>query len=188
MTSTTPIVAMPGPSVFFLPDVISRFVSSRPNVTASLITKSSNQVQDIIALQQDNLGLADLSLIENDLSSLVEHRRTPFECLCAVPADDLLSKKTMISPLDLDGKPLATLDHDHSTFKQTKEAFVVAGATFNPRFVTEYFIPLMTFVESGLACAIIDPISAQSYRLYRGAEQKVILCRSFPKLSWYLRS
>jgi DNA-binding transcriptional LysR family regulator len=161
------VVSMPGPSVFLLPHLIGRFVTGRDDVRVSLITRSSFQVQQLVSVQQYDVGLADLGLDAAAESPLVDHDVMRFECLCALRADDPIAQKELVTARDLDGKPLATLYTDHSTFTQTKRAFDEMGARFNMRFETQYFIPLFTFVEQGLAYSIVDPLSAESYRIYR---------------------
>ena len=163
------VVSMPGPSVFLLPDLIGRFVTGRDDVRVSLITRSSFQVQQLVSVQQYDVGLADLGLDAAAESPLVDHDVMRFECLCALRADDPIAKKKTVTAGDLDGKPMATLYTDHSTFTQTKRAFDEMGARFNMRFEAQYFIPLFTFVEQGLAYSIVDPLSAESYRIYRSS-------------------
>jgi DNA-binding transcriptional LysR family regulator len=91
-----------------------------------------------------------------------------------VPAGDPLADKETITAGDLEGKPLDTLYTDHPTYRHTKEALEAADASFNGRFETQYFIPLFTFVERGLACSIVDPLSAESYKLYREDDRRIV--------------
>jgi len=53
------IVAMPGPSIFFLPDLISRFTQGRDDLRCSLISRGSEEVFQLVAAQQYELGIAD---------------------------------------------------------------------------------------------------------------------------------
>lgn len=179
---TLRIVAMPGPSVFLLPALISRFVAGREGIKVSLISRSSPQVQQLVSVQQYDLGLADLGSAAPGDSALVTHDIERFECLCALPANDPLARQAAITAADLSGKPMATLYTDHPTFAQTKAAFAAMGAEFNASFETQYFIPLLTFVERALAYAVIDPLSAESYRLYRQAERSVVFRPFSPKV------
>jgi DNA-binding transcriptional LysR family regulator len=168
------IVSMPGPSVFLLPDMIARFVEGHDDVEVSLLTRSSTDVPPLIAAQQFDIGLADVGFMGATASLLVNHEIVRFECLCAMHAGDPLAGKETITARDLDGKPIATLYTDHPTYDQTKIAWETIGASFNKRFETQYFIPLFTFVERGLAYSIVDPLSAESYKLYREDEQRIV--------------
>ncbi len=171
---TIRIVSMAGPSVFMLPDLIGRFVEGREQVQVSLITRSSIQVQQLISVQQYDMGLADLGFVSAARSPLVDHEVMTFECLCAMPAGDPLADKGCVTAADLDGKPMATLYPDHPTFTQTEAAFAEMGARLNGRFETVYFIPMFTYVERGLAYAVVDPLSAESYKQFNGGEPRIV--------------
>ena len=176
------VVSMPGPAVFLLPALISRFVGGRGGIQTSLISRSSPQVQQLVSVQQYDVGLADLGIGGAPDSALVTHEVINLECLCAMRMDDPLAAKATITPADLDGRPLATLAAEHPTFSQTKAAFETQGAALNMCFETQYFLPLFTFIEDGLAYAVVDPLSAESYRLYRAADQRVIFRPFSPKV------
>jgi DNA-binding transcriptional LysR family regulator len=179
---TIRVVSMPGPAVFLLPALISRFVEGRHGIKAALISRSSQQVQQLVSVQQYDVGLADLGLAGATESALVSHDVVRCECRCALPLGDPLAEKDAITASDLDSKPMAALYADHPTFAQTKAAFEEMGAVFNPCFETQYFIPLFTFVERGLAYSIVDPLSAESYRIYRGDDQKLVFRPFRPKV------
>lgn len=161
------IVTMPGPSVFVLPELISRFVKSRSNVRIKLTTRSSPQVHQLLSTQQHDVGLADIGSAQFEDSALVNDEAVHFECLCAMRVDDPLACLPAVTASDLDGKPMAALHNDHETYAHTERAFRDAGSAFNLRFQTQYFIPLLTFVEAGQAYSIVDPLSAESYRIWR---------------------
>ena len=42
------------------------------------------------------------------------------------------------------------------------------------RFETVYFIPMFTYLERGLAYAVVDPLSAESYKLFSGNEPRIV--------------
>ncbi len=48
------------------------------------------------------------------------------------------------------------------------------GARLNVRFETVYFIPMFTYVERGLAYAVVDPLSAESYKLFSRGEPSIV--------------
>ena len=179
---TIRMVSMPGPGTFLLPDLISRFVDGRDGIKAELISRSSPQVQQLVSVQQYDVGLADLGLAGETESPLVSHDVIHFECLCALRSDDPLAEQSGITARDLNNQPMATLYAAHPTYLHTKAAFEEAGAAFNPCFETQYFIPLFTFVEQRLAYSIVDPLSAESYRIYRGENQTLVFRPFRPKV------
>ncbi|MCP4074076.1 MAG: LysR family transcriptional regulator [Hyphomicrobiales bacterium] len=177
------IVAMPGPSAFLLPQLISQFVDGRDGIKVQLVTRSSPQVHQLMASQYYDLGLADQEMSGGVESALIEHHSFPCNCLCAVPKNSPLASKETISAADLDGIPLAVLQPDHVTRVTLKESFQRKRAALNIRFETQYFVPLFTFVENGQACSIVDPLSAKSYQLYRENGGKIAFRRFVPNFS-----
>ena len=168
------IVCMPGPSVFFMPDLIDNFLKKRSEVKISLITKSSSNIESLISTQQYDMGFADMNQLEESHSNLINYERISIPCLCALNVNDPLSAKAQIDARDLDNKPLAALYEDHSTRLQTETAFATAKSTLNICFQAQYFIPLLTFIERGRACAVVDLLSAISYQLYRPENPQIV--------------
>lgn len=161
------IVSMPGPSVFLLPELVARLARDRPDVRVTLISRSSDAVVQLVAAQRYDLGLADAQALDVEQTGLVVARHFRFDGLCAVPRMHPLAERESVGPQDLAGEPLATLYPEHATRRLTENAFADAGLTLQPRFTAQYFLPLLSYVEQGLACAIVDSLSAESYRLYR---------------------
>lgn len=176
------IVAMTGPSVFFLPQLISDFVSSREKVNVSLFSHSSFQTQQLLSAQRYDVGIIDTLPDMSSGPSLIEYDSVDYSCVCAVPMDDPLAVQDFISVEDLNAKPLAMLSESHSVSQQLKDNFVQQGVELNRRFETQYFIPQLTFVEQGLAYAVVDPLTVKSYHLYRQESKRVIFRPFFPKI------
>lgn len=168
------IVSMPGPSVFLLPDLISQHVGGQPEVKATLLSRSSDAVYQLVGAQQFDLGIADHDPKRQVQASLVKSDIFRFECLTALHVDDPLAARSVITPSDLDGKPMANLYQEHHSFELITDIFTSAGCRLIPRFVTQYFIPLLTYVERGQASAIIDPLTIETYQRFRGETGKVV--------------
>jgi len=178
------IVSMPGPSVFLLPELVSSFVAGRDEIKVSLLSRSSFQVQQLLSAQRYDVGLADIEPDAELASALVNHDLMRFSCLCALPEHDALAQQGAVSAEDLCGKPLATLYDNHPTHRQLRRVFDDRGLTFNRRFETQYFVPLLTFVERNLAYAVIDPLSAESYRIYRGDAGSLVFRPFSPEIAF----
>lgn len=168
------MVSMPGPSVVLIPRLMARFASTRAGLNIALLTRSSAQVRHLIATQQFDVGLADWSDEDIPDNGLLTHDRVTLNCVCALPAYDPLAARPVITPQALHGRDLAALFPGHVTYRMTSQAFAQAGVAFKPRFETQYFYPLLSFVEAGLACAIIDRLSSESYRLANPQSEKVV--------------
>ncbi|MEP3350993.1 MAG: LysR family transcriptional regulator [Marinomonas sp.] len=166
------MVAMISPSIFFLPQLISRFVQNKEHVDVSLFSHSSFQAQQLMSAQRYDVGLVDH--VESVAPSLIHHDPLDFKCVCAVPASDPLAQNTTICAQDLDNKPLAMLDGSHAIHKQLESIFKTNDLTLNKRFETQYFLPQLSFVENGLACAIVDPITVASYQANSRNQDQIV--------------
>ena len=168
------IASMPGPSVFFLPNLIARHGVEQPNVRTNVVSRSSEGVYRLMSGQRHDIGLADYSPELSAEASLIDSEVFEFRCLCILPADHHLVGLDTITPPDLDGIPLATLGAEHAVHTEIRNAFAQFGLQPNIRHMAQYFLPLLNFVEQGLACAIVDPISAESWRVFKGESRSCI--------------
>lgn len=168
------IVAMLGPSLFFLPRVISEFVEDKDDVDVSLFSHNSFQAQQLVSSQCYDIGVVDFMNDCGASSALLHQERIDYECVCAIPSDDPLADKTSISASDLDGKPLALLAESHDISEKLRVAFDERGLKLNRRFETKFFIPQLLFVENSLAYAIVDPITVESYKNHFKSSEKIV--------------
>ena len=178
------IACMPGPSVFLLPNMVADFALEKPDIECSLISRSSEAVFQLVAAQRYDLGIADHIVGKVDSTSLVSERHFHFDCLCAIPKGDKLAQKSVIKPRDLDNKPLATLFEGHEIHTNLRRVFSDTGQRLNLKFTTQYFIPLLTYVEKQIAYAIVDPIAVESYRLSRSTDQGLVFKPFSPVLRY----
>ena len=161
------VASMPGPSVFLIPELVAQHGLDHHDVKATMVSRSSDAVYQLIAAQQYDLGIADYDPDAPAETALIASQVFRFKCLCAVPADDKLAKKSVVTAKDLNRRKLATLYNEHPIYGRVEKAFSARDSEMNVRFMTQNFIPLLTFVEKGIACAIVDPVAAESYRLYK---------------------
>lgn len=166
------IVAMPGPSSHLLPEFISRFVTGKPDVRVTLATRSSPQVRSLVASGSFDIGFCDMTRFRGD-RKLYAAEELPSNCLCAVPASHPLAQRDVITAADLNGLPMGALQPDHNTYQATSLAFQQAGAEFNLRYDAQYFLPLFHFIAAGQACAVVDVLSAESYRCSNADDGKI---------------
>ncbi|WP_290698430.1 LysR family transcriptional regulator [Amphritea sp.] len=157
------IGCMPGPSNFFIPEILADYLEEHPNVQASLQTRTSDSVVEWIASNQYDLGLAEMSMHQ-----LNGGRNQMFEllCTCAIPANHPLAEHEVITPAMLDEEPMITLHPDHMIFHDLMQLFEASGLRMNVCLQTRFFIPALKFVERGLGVCVLDPISAFSYTTY----------------------
>jgi DNA-binding transcriptional LysR family regulator len=173
--STLRIASMPGPAVTWVPDLMSRFAAANPDVRFVMLSRASTVLRQLIANQSVDVAIIDLGVDESILEKpLVEAERYTMNCVCAVRGDDPLADKEIISPRDLDSRPMALLLPNHLVNRRCRKAFHDAGAALNTRFQTESFIPHLTLVENGSACSILSPLTAAAYAIQSGNSGKVV--------------
>lgn len=153
------IACHPAASGFFMPRVLAGFLDGRPGVEAALMMRSSAVVEDLVASQEYDIGLAETPAPRASIRT--EDFALP--CLLALPADSPLATRDSIGPTDLDGHPMATLFDAHHTWQATRAAFDQAGARLNRRFVLQTFLPALELVAAGLCCTLSDRITAASH-------------------------
>jgi len=173
------VACHPAASGFFMPRVLTGFLSERPDVEVALMMRSSRVIEELVASQQFDVGFAETPRPRDAIS------QTDFdlECVCVLAADDALAGKAIISPADLDGADLAMLFSEHETFQQTRKAFDDAGCSFRRRFELQTFLPGLQFVASGMCYMICDMITAHGF-LQRGDADMPLVFRPFrPRIS-----
>jgi len=176
------VASMPGPAAFLLPRLIADHDVDHPGTQTTLVSRSSPAVYQLTAAQQYDVGIADHRLTGIANSTMLDSEIVSFECVCAVPSSSPLAALPAISPRDLNGLPMGSLLEHHATSRLLVAAFLNADAILNIRYTTQYFMPLLNFVERGTAHVVLDPLSAESYRLYRGEKAGVVFRPFLPTI------
>ena len=174
------IACMPVHAEKLVPQLLSRFVKNRRDVSVSLISRNSERVYKLLASQRFDLGFAEV-MTE---SPLVDADEMAMDCVCAVPIDDPLSKKQVITPTDLDGRAMASFLPQHFIPRRLHEIFEADGREFRVRFETQNAASQYVFIEDGLACAMMSPLSAQNYRLTRPRGMRIAFVPFRPKVPY----
>lgn len=156
------IGCMPGPSNFFLPDLVADFLDTHPKVRVSMQTRTSEGVREWTASAQYDIGLAEVGAHEPS----VEQDAFVLPCVCAISVDHPLSGEPVLTPRLLDKQPMITLYPDNNIFHELDKGFDAAKAQMNVRLQTRFFIPALRFVERNLGACVMDPISVASYCSY----------------------
>lgn len=167
------IATMPGPSVFFLPNLIANHGLDHPNVRTNVVSRSSEGVYRLMAGQRYDIGLADYIPEFSTEATLINTDLFEFRCLCVVLESHPLATNDTVTPQDLSGVTMATLGEEHAVHGEIHRVFAQFNFQPNIRHTTQYFLSLFTYVEQGLACAIVDPVSLESYRLHKNGDVRL---------------
>ncbi len=169
------IASMPGPSVYYLPDTIASYTQDNSEIKATLASRSTDAVINLVATQQYDIGICDNHPDLQKESGLLSTEILQYPCVVALHAEDELAGEKRIRLQQLDNKPMGILFDDHASHQQIKDAFNQSQLTLNTVFSTQYFLPLLTYVEQDLACAIVDPLTAKSYTKSRSVGDRKIV-------------
>ncbi len=154
------IACLPVFAESLMPRLIAQFVKNRKDVSISLVSHTSERVYERLASQQFDMGFAEVTTD----SPLVDSHEFAMNCVCAVSANDALANKTVITPADLDGKAMASFLPSHFIRQRLHEIFDKEGLQMRVRFEMQNAASQFAFIEEGLACAIMSPLSSQNYK------------------------
>ena len=89
------IACHPASSGFFLPKVLAEFLRGRPDVKADLMMRTSQVVEDMIASQEYDIGLAETPLERSSFNI----ESFDLECVIALPEADPLANNDILTPI-----------------------------------------------------------------------------------------
>lgn len=155
------VAAAPALALSFLPRVTAQFLRERPQAQITLLLESSSSVVEMVIGQRCDVGFAILAM---NTPSTHGEPLVATSMVCAVPAGHRLADRTVVTPTDLKGEHFASFPRMLDTRLQVDGLFVAHGVQRTLRFETQVSHGLCSFVESGLAVALVDPITASEYR------------------------
>lgn len=173
------IACHPAASSVFLPGLMTRFLRGRDELDVSLIMRSSDVIEDLIASQQFDVGFSETP----QPRASIKQTDYDLECVCVLPAGDPLATAEVVTPNDLDGRPMAVLFEEHGTAVQTEAAFRAAGCRFNKRLELRTFLPGLQFVAAGVCVMVCDMITAYSHLLQAPEAARLAIRRFRPRIS-----
>jgi DNA-binding transcriptional LysR family regulator len=154
------VACLPGAAFELLPRIIAEFIRDRPEVTVSLQPRSSQKVKEWISAQLFDIAMAELPADD----PAIEVEELSIECVCVMPEGHGLAARPFITPGDLDGVPMVSLNRDHMTSFRIEEAFQAAAVRRQVRIETRLFLPLCVLVREGAGVGICDPLTVHDFR------------------------
>ncbi len=174
------IACMPVHSENLIPTLISRFVKDRDDVSITLVSQSSPRVYERVASQQFDVGFAEMATE----SPLVDTEEIHMDCVCAVPVADPLAKKAEITPADIGDRAMACFLPWHFLRRELRALFEAEGLSFQVRFETQNAASQYVFIEEGLACAVMSPLSARDYQTTCAGPERIAFVPFRPRLPY----
>lgn len=152
------IAAMPALGNGVLPRFLAGFLQDKPNVQASLNGLPSSMVIEAVASGQADIGYADGPLERPGFS--IETRS--YRAVVAMPEHHRLVQKRIITPADLAGERMITLEP--GTIFAMRVEVALAGIPRSSSIETRLSHTALNLVAANAGITIIDPTSASEFK------------------------
>ena len=150
------IATNPSPGIAWLPRIVAAFRRERPDVTLTLLTRSSREVRDLTAARAFDLGIAEPPFDRTDTVL----RRYRFAAVAALRPDHPLAPHRILTPTLLDGREVIGMLPSHGTSPRLADAFAEADARLRVVARCEFFATALNLAAEGVGVCLSDPISA----------------------------
>lgn len=162
-TGSLNLAAMPGPSAYIFPKFISENVTTDPQFSTSIASRSTPQIRELASTQSIDFGFSDF---DEPVGNNAQYTTQIISanCYCALHKDHPLAAKDKISVADLDAEPIGKLHGDHPLTRKLQHAFDAEGARFTSSIAAQFFLPLIPFIALGHCCTILDPLTLATER------------------------
>ena len=176
------VLSIAGPSLFFLPSLINKFVPALSQVKVSLMAWNSPNIVNWISNHQAGVGLVEI----HEPNPFLKLEPFDLRCACAIPKSHKLAMKDVITPIDLASEKLAINASDHPLFEEVQAVFKEANCQMNVKFQSDIFVPKFTMIEERGLIAIIDPINVRNYQIYSRGSDNIVFRRFEPRVGFKL--
>jgi DNA-binding transcriptional LysR family regulator len=153
----------------FLSEVIRRFSQTRPNVTVSLAVCPSDDVVELVAANQVDIGYIGFMGVEYPGVDVYPH--PDVAAVCVLPRGHPLARKKAVRINDLQDQSLISLGANSPLRMRVETALDAAGVTCNRPMETTFAHSACSMVAAGMGITIADPFTAAHLRDTR------IVCR-----------
>ena len=138
------IATLPALAQWLVPRGITRFLSTRPNVTVFVQSLPSRQIAELVSTRQFDVGVVELPLSR---PAIEIESFDPVQSMAVMPSSHRLASKKLISLKDLDGERMVLLSQHSFVRYQIDDAFTSLGAAPNVVLETP---------SSSIACALVS--------------------------------
>ncbi|MCC5956673.1 MAG: LysR family transcriptional regulator [Natronohydrobacter sp.] len=140
------------PSAYLLPEALSRFAASFPDVKMDVLVRSSLQVAQWVENRQVDFGILERPLARP--ASIVLD--IDFPCVCLMPSDHPLTALKVIEIADLAKYRLIGVTKGHSVDDALDRAADANGVVMTRNICGYFFVTMRQLVASGIGIAVVD--------------------------------
>jgi len=139
---------------------IRRFAEERPGTAVALRAVPSEQVVQLVLKQECHLGFVSEA---TPLAGLRAERRYAIGCLCIMPPGHALGARAVVTPGDLDGKPLVSLAPTTRIGRQLATILEQHGVDQLTRVETHLSHVVADLVLAGTGIGVVDAVTAAAH-------------------------
>ena len=154
------IACLPGFATSHLPQVLARFLQTRPGVTVTLEPDRPERILEWIIGQQYDCAITD----GFGGHPATESTEISIRTVCVFPKGHPQEAKSVITPTDLRGEPLIHSRRDSPFFRQVSEAFAAWQEPINSWIEVRQFTAACTIVGQGQGVSIVSVLDAEQYK------------------------
>jgi len=151
------IASIPGIGLSFLPRVVQQFKRSRPDVTVSVHTNTSNTVEQWVSSQFCDVGIV---AFVSAAATCQVFALPDVEVVCIVPKAHRLAKRSKIKASDLQGEQYISLVHGDGSREDTDRLFEQEGVERVLSLEAQYSATCCEMVKLGLGVTLAHPLVA----------------------------
>ena len=155
------IGGLPEMSQEFLPVLINRFISGKPDINVSFQTRASVKIQEMVSDHIIEVGVTEGPVNHDNLNS----RLFSYPCFCVILEQHDLAGKKALTPEDLHEQPLITLGQAHMTYHRLRDIFTKRKCVWNDRCQTRLFSSALVLAREGMGIALVDPFTIVAHNL-----------------------
>ena len=142
----------------FLPKVIAEFQRDYPGTHVELRVHSSRRIASWVGSRQIDIGLIDAPVPVAGLNT----KLVRMECVCIMRKDDPLARLDVITPQDLNDRPVIAITGDHSIDRQLAEVMSNAETPLAHNASCYFYAIARNLVAAGNNISIIDPVNGKA--------------------------
>lgn len=154
------IASIPGIGMSFLPRVVQRFRQSRPDVTVSIHTNTSNTVEQWVSSQFCDVGIVAFVSAAATCQAIA---LPDAEVVCLLPKSHRLAGKSRIKATDLRGEQYISLVHGDGSREETDRVFEQEAVERVLSLEAQYSATCCEMVKLGLGVTLAHPLVATDY-------------------------
>lgn len=153
------IGVMPGLSDGFIQEVSMSFLRARPDVTLSVLARSSALLSSWLVNRQIDIAFPNAAIDHSDVDCEVLARN---RLVCILPKPSPLARRKRVGPVDLAATPYIAFGETSLIAARTVRAFAANGIALKPRVMATNAAAVCGYVARGLGFAIVDPMHVAS--------------------------